>query len=113
VPVRERLIQFRKHLKLSQQAFAERIGMSQSTYAPLEKSREIRDAYVKLICNVYCVNEQWLRYGEGEMLSDKVDNSLNELLDIYDGLPSALQRFMLKQAKELQILQDEMKKQSE
>lgn len=107
--MKERLIELRKHLDLSQRAFAERLGMSQSTYAPLETGREIRDAYVKLICQAYDVNEKWFRTGEGEMFVKEPDHDLEELLRIYDNLPPSLKSFLIKQAKELQSLQDEIK----
>jgi len=108
--MKERLIELRKnHFQMSQKEFAERLGMAQSTYAPLETGREIRDAYVKLICQAYNVNEEWLRTGEGEMFIEKPDRELEELLSIYDGLTPSLKKFLIKQAKDLQNLQDEIK----
>lgn len=107
--MRERLIELRKFFDMSQREFAEKLGMAQSTYAPLEINREIRDAYVKLICQAYNVNEQWFRTGSGEMFNEKPDRELEELLKIYDGLTPSLKKFLLKQAKDLQALQIEFK----
>ncbi len=108
--MKERLIELRKYFKLSQADFAGRLGMAQSTYAPLETGREIRDAYVKLICQCYHVSEKWFRDGIEPMFTDDRDRELDELLRLYEGLTPALRQFLLNQARELQGLQDEMKK---
>ena len=92
---------------MTQREFCVRLGMTQSTYAPLETGkRDIRDAYVKLICKAYNVSEAWLRTGKGDMFSDEPDKSLEELLSIYDALTPALRKCLLGQAKELQSLRD-------
>jgi transcriptional regulator with XRE-family HTH domain len=106
--MKERLLELRKYLKMNQTEFAERLGMSQSTYSPLETGRDIRDAYVILICQAYSVNEVWFRTGEGEMFSDKPDYEQEELLRIYDRLPPPLRKYLLTQARALRELQSEM-----
>ncbi|MDR2899311.1 MAG: helix-turn-helix domain-containing protein [Clostridiales bacterium] len=100
----KRLFELRKYFGISQKEFAERLGLSQSTYSPLEKDREIRDAHVKLICNAYNVNEEWFRYGTLPMFLEERDRELDELLRVYDKLTPTLQKYLLKQAKELQEL---------
>ena len=53
---------------LSQQEFAEKIGIKRGAVANYEVGRnEPIDAVVSLICKTYNVNENWLRTGEGEM----------------------------------------------
>jgi len=53
---------------LNQSSFAERAGISPSYVTDLKKGRaNISDGMVALICNVFSVNEEWLRYGNGEM----------------------------------------------
>jgi len=107
--INERLVAIRTQLGMSQRAFCKRLNLTQSTYAPFETGRcPMRDIYISLICRVYSVNETWFRTGEGEMFTDKSDSSLNELLEIYDGLTPSLKRFLLNQARELQELQGEM-----
>lgn len=102
----ERLVELRKHLKLSQRAFCKRIGLHQATYAMLENPKnEIREVYIKIICSTYNVSEEWFRYGTGEMFVEAPDNQLQELLNIYDNLSEPLQQFLYKQAQELQELQ--------
>ena len=108
--MKERLLAIRKHFNKSQRDFCERLTITQSTYAPLETGkREIRDVYVKLICQAYGVNEQWLKYGIGEMFNDTPDTALDELLNLYDGLIPPLKGFLLRQARELRDLQKELK----
>jgi transcriptional regulator with XRE-family HTH domain len=105
----ERLLEIRKTKGLSQRDFCKRLGITQSTYAPMETGkREIRDAYIKLIAVEYGVNENWLRYGTGEMFVDKTDIGLQELLNAYDNLTPMLKSFLLKQARDLRDLQMDM-----
>ena len=62
----ERIRKLRKSLGLTQEKFAERLGIKRNTVANYEIGRnEPIDAVVSLICRVYGVNEVWLRTGEG------------------------------------------------
>jgi len=107
--MRERLIELRKHYRMSQRDFCQKLGMTQSTYAPLETGkREIRKAYVKLICQTYNANEEWLKDGTEPMFTESPDLDLNELLRIYDELKPVLKSFLLTQAKELLLLQKDL-----
>lgn len=64
----ERIKILRKALKLTQQAFAESLGVSRDTIANVEGGRiEIKDIFILSICREFNVNEKWLRTGEGEM----------------------------------------------
>lgn len=54
---------------LTQQAFADRIGISRGALANYEVDRnEPIDAVITLICREFNINESWLRTGEGEMM---------------------------------------------
>lgn len=64
----ERIKELRKTLGLTQQEFADKIGIKRNTVATYESGRnEPIDAVVSLICREFNVNEKWLRTGEGEM----------------------------------------------
>ena len=64
----ERIKILRKTLKLTQQAFAETLGLSRDTIANVEGGIiEIKDIFILSICREFNVNETWLRTGEGEM----------------------------------------------
>lgn len=66
--MKEQLKKLRKHLDMTQQAFADKIGMKQNTIAQYEMGRTVpSDAIVFSICREFSVNENWLRTGEGEM----------------------------------------------
>ena len=53
---------------MTQQEFAEGIGIKRNTMATYESGRnEPIDAVISLICTKYNVNENWLRTGEGDM----------------------------------------------
>lgn len=64
----ERLKKLRKTLDLTQQEFADRIGIKRNTLSTYESGRNIPiDAVIALICREFNVNEHWLRDGTGEM----------------------------------------------
>ena len=79
----ERLKELRKALNLTQQAFADAIGVKRNTVATYEIGRnEPIDAVIKLICDRFRVNEIWLRTGEGEMFIElSEDDELQQLID--------------------------------
>ena len=63
-----RIKELRKVLDLTQQEFADRIGMKRNTVANYETNRnEPSNSVVSLICRQFNVNENWLRTGEGDM----------------------------------------------
>lgn len=64
----ERIRQIRKALDLTQQEFADRIGLKRNSIANYEIGRNVPiDAVIISICREFNVNETWLRTGEGEM----------------------------------------------
>lgn len=94
----ERLKELRKTLNLTQQEFADKIGVKRNTIAQYESGRNAPiDAVVTLICRTYGVNETWLRTGEGEMFQPKSRN--DELLDyarrLAEGDPGSIQAQLL------------------
>lgn len=66
-----RIKEVRKSAGLTQQEFADRLGISRSNIGNYESgSRVPIDAAVQLICDKFHINEAWLRSGVGEMKSD-------------------------------------------
>jgi transcriptional regulator with XRE-family HTH domain len=62
----ERLKELRKKLGLTQQEFAERLGIKRNAVTNYEVGRNApADMVVSLICREFGVNEEWLRTGEG------------------------------------------------
>lgn len=61
----------RKALDLTQQEFANRLGVKRGTVATYERGNsDPSDAAIMLICREFNVNEEWLRTGSGEMLQE-------------------------------------------
>lgn len=66
----DRLKEIRREKNLTQQEFADRIGIKRGTVANYELGRnEPLDAVISLICKEFGVSEDWLRYGDGEMFT--------------------------------------------
>lgn len=85
----ERIKRIRKMLDLTQQEFADRIGIKRNTIANYESGRnEPVDSVISLICREYGVNEIWLRTGEGEMFTPNPATELDALKERY-GLSQA------------------------
>lgn len=88
----ERIKELRNVLKLTQQGFADKVGTSRSNIACYETGKNTpSDAVISLICKEFCVNEDWLRNGIGEMFKEKlpedeVASYVEELLED-DGNP--------------------------
>ncbi len=78
----ERIKKIRKTLGLTQQEFADVIGIKRNTFSQYEIGRnEPIDAVINLICREFDVNENWLRTGEGEMFIEKTkDEQIAEML---------------------------------
>ena len=75
-----RIKKIRRFFDLTQQAFAERIGMKQNTIALLESGKNsASERTILAICREFGVNETWLRTGEGEMLDPHADDALENL----------------------------------
>lgn len=78
--VNERIKIIRKKLELTQQEFADKLGIARNNIAGYETGkRSPSDAVVSLICTKFNVNEVWLRTGEGEMFVQHSTLSLDEL----------------------------------
>ncbi len=70
--MKDRIKKIRKELDLTQQEFADRIGIKRGGVANYEIGRnEPADSVISLICREFNVNEQWLRDGTGEMFIEQ------------------------------------------
>ncbi len=84
-----RIKKLRKALDLTQQVFAEKIGLKQNSIALIESGkRNISDQAVLSICREFNVNEEWLRTGSGEMFRAAPSSALDALSKEY-GLSNA------------------------
>ena len=68
----ERLKKLRKTLDLTQQKFADQLGVKRNTVAQWEIGiNALTDQVVTSICREFNVNEHWLRDGTGEMFIEQ------------------------------------------
>ena len=66
--MKDRIKQLRRTFHLTQQEFADRLGIKRGALANYEIGRnEPIDAVISLTCREFRVSEPWLRTGEGEM----------------------------------------------
>lgn len=69
--VRDRLIEIRKYLSMTQTKFAESLGVGIGVISNLERGlTELKPQFASLICDVHGINKEWLETGEGNMFSD-------------------------------------------
>ena len=84
--MRERLVELRKTLKLSQTEFGARIGLSRDGIASYERGlAKPTGTAITAIINVYNVNREWLETGEGEMFSESRSVTLDKIAKRYNG----------------------------
>ena len=70
--MKDRIKKIRKELDLTQQEFADRIGIKRNSLANYETGRNTpMDAIITSICREFNVNEEWLRTGKGEMFIEQ------------------------------------------
>lgn len=66
--MKDRIKQIRKENNLTQEKFAERIGVKRNTIATYETGKsEPMENIIVSICREFSINEEWLRTGQGEM----------------------------------------------
>ena len=86
----ERIKELRKALRLTQAAFAERIGIRQNSVAVIEIGKNTpSDQTIAFICREFRVNEEWLRTGAGEMFVPTPASIVDELAEEYHLCPEA------------------------
>ncbi len=78
--INQRIKKLRKVLDLTQQAFADRLGISRGNIATYEtREGSPGNSVIALICREFGVNEAWLRTGDGEMFIKSPNTALEEL----------------------------------
>lgn len=66
--MKDRIKKIRKELDLTQQKFADKLGVKRNTVGQWECGiNAITDQVITSICREFNVNENWLRTGQGEM----------------------------------------------
>lgn len=90
--LKERIKELRKNLELTQQKFADRLGLKRQTIASYEIGNiEPSDSTLLLICKEFNVNKEWLRTGKGDMFNIINDDYTKISVDIDRKDPKARQ----------------------
>lgn len=115
----ERIKQLRKALDLTQQKFAERLGVKRNTVGQWECGiNALTDQVITSICREFNVSEEWLRNGTGEMflqsnrnsdiarltkelLSEESDSFKNRFISMLSNLSVDEWEYLERKAKEL------------
>lgn len=106
----ERMKKLRKALGLTQQEFADKIGIVRGNIATYETGKsKPGDAVVSLICREFNVNDEWLRTGNGEMFKAAPSGALDALADTYrltHGEYILIEKFVNMKPESRQIIMD-------
>jgi len=79
-----RVKQIRKILKLSQEEFASRLGITAAGISRIESGkRNLTEQMLIHICKEFNVNEDWLRNGKGEIFKQFPNAAMKELIQQY------------------------------
>lgn len=123
----ERIRILRKKLDLTQQMFADRIGMKRNSIAQIEMGRTTSEQTIVSICREFNVSEDWLRNGVGDMflptdrnadiakltkqlLNEESDSFKNRFVSMLANLTIEEWEFLERKAKELCGMNDKDKK---
>lgn len=72
IVLKDRIKKLRREMDLTQQEFADKIGISRGNIGAYEVGKNApSDAVISLICKTFNVNEAWLRDGVGEMFLER------------------------------------------
>lgn len=84
----DRIKQLRHILGLTQQKFAERLGVKRNTVGQWECGiNALTDQVITSICREFNVNEEWLRNGTGEMFKSDRDTAIVRLENLLASEP--------------------------
>ena len=72
-----RIKEIRKKMKLTQDEFGKRLGISNTAISKIEKGENnVSEQNIISICREFDVNEEWLRNGIGDIFMQKTRNQI-------------------------------------
>lgn len=96
--MKDRIKTIRKELDMTQQKFADKLGVKRNTVGQWECGiNSITDQIINAICREFDVNEEWLRNGTGEMFKPSPSSALDALAAEYNldhGSYIAIEKFL-------------------
>jgi transcriptional regulator with XRE-family HTH domain len=106
--INQRVKFLRKELKLTQRGFATAITVSPSLITCIEKgTRVVNDRLIRLICDSFDVNPQWLKTGAGGRYNSEKGARVTKLLALFGNLKPRYQEFVLNQVDQFLKMQEE------
>ena len=95
--INQRIKDLREKLKLNQRDFSKLLSLSSGYIAGIEvKKRKVNDRIIKLIMAQFGVNEDWLRFGTGNMFRKKgADAKAVRIVSLFNDLPPHFQDVVL------------------
>lgn len=89
--MKSRFKELRKELKLTQEEFAEKIGLSRSYINLIEMGKKIpADRTIKDICRTFNVNYSWMDTGEGNMFLPAINEEADYVSELLEDVENPL-----------------------
>ena len=105
--INSRINQVRLALELTQSKFAERIAVSASYLAGMERGdKKVNDRVIRLVSMEFGISEHWIRTGEGEMYDVNEKKNAAKLLSVFNSLSPEYQQGALEMLDVLASLQN-------
>lgn len=83
--INDRIKLIRESVRLSQSEFAKKLNLKRNSISLMEGGkRNPSNRTINDICKVFNVSEEWLRTGEGSMISNDVSSTMQQLKKEYD-----------------------------
>jgi len=111
--VNQRIKELRGKLGLNQRDFSTLLSLSGGYIAGIEVNlRKVNDRIIKLIISEFGVNEDWLRFGNGDIFSERKTNGKStRMVSLFNDLPLHYQDVILGTIELLRKANDIEKKQ--
>jgi transcriptional regulator with XRE-family HTH domain len=111
--INQRIKELRGKLGLNQRDLSTLLSLSSGYIAGIEVNlRKVNDRIIKLIISEFGVNEEWLRFGNGEMfMKKKTDEKAVRIISLFNDLPLHYQDVVLGTIELLRKANDIEKKQ--
>jgi transcriptional regulator with XRE-family HTH domain len=95
--INQRIKELREKIGLNQREFSNLLSLSGGYIAGIEVNlRKVNDRLIKLIISQFGVNEEWLRFGNGEIFNKKkTDEKAVRILSLFNDLPPHFQDVVL------------------
>ena len=93
--VNQRIKELREKIGLNQRDFSKILSLSGGYISGIEVNlRKVNDRLIKLIISEFGVNEEWLRFGNGEIFK-KANDKTALILSLFNNLPAHYQDVVL------------------